>query len=88
MSVHLSLHERFSNAEVFYNARKDWISQHFSEPKLSSVSTQGNVSGTDMKLYGLYKQSKEGNCHMPMPPRYDLIDICYDMIYCDDAKVS
>ena len=74
MTGHLSLHERFSNAEIFYNARKDWISQHFSEPKHHSVSTQGNVSSTtDMKLYGLYKQSKEGNCHMPMPPRYDVI---------------
>jgi len=67
MSGHLSLHERFSNAEVFYNVRKDWISQQFSDTKLTAST--GSIQAIDMKLYGLYKQAKEGNCHMPMPPR-------------------
>lgn len=25
-----------------------------------------------MKLYGLAKQAKEGDCRMPMPPRYEI----------------
>ena len=29
-----------------------------------------------MKLYGLSKQAKEGDCRMPMPPRCDFELVC------------
>ena len=54
MSTNLSLHERFIQSEVIYNQKKD--TNEFLEP-------------VKMKLYGLLKQSKEGDCRMPMPPR-------------------
>lgn len=47
------------------------LSERFTNAERILQECRDNVpENLKMKLYGLSKQAKEGDCRMPMPPRY------------------